>query len=178
MDESARLELILILGAANAADGTLHHTAIERCAAACEILREAPECRRIVLSGGHAPHFNIAPLPHHAYCRRWLLEQPGVEPRHIVHAVDSANTVEDALMLRAFVDATAPRCLYVLTSTFHVARAAYIFQTVYPNQKMCFVAVPTDVADIAERTAHERRRLLAMISEGVPGLEVGGEGRR
>jgi uncharacterized SAM-binding protein YcdF (DUF218 family) len=98
------MDLIIVLGAQNDAQGRLSAMARARARGALEAYRRRAGSR-LVVTGGYG-HFNPAPLPHAHYMAAHLIEQ-GVDPDHILARVESAHTVEDAALTRPFVDAWA-----------------------------------------------------------------------
>jgi uncharacterized SAM-binding protein YcdF (DUF218 family) len=169
------MDLIIVLGAQNDAQGRLSAMALARARGALEVYRECTG-RRLVVTGGYG-HFNPAPLPHAHYMARYLIAQ-GVDPTDILAQVESAHTVEDAALTRQFLDAFAeseradsgradsgrtgsgpaeparrhsdarqdPFTLTIVTSDVHVPRARLIFEHFFPPARLVTIGTPDAVS--------------------------------
>ncbi|HRW07760.1 MAG TPA: YdcF family protein [Caldilineaceae bacterium] len=152
--------MIIILGAPNDDGGNLSAMAQGRVA-----LGYAHYCERgwpLLLTGGIGDHFNRTTLPHAYYLQQWLLAH-GVPPHAILPFVRSRHTGEDALLARPIVETTGARQLLVVTSDFHVERAAWHFRAVFPDDELDVVGAPylpsCTAVERARLVAHEARRL-------------------
>lgn len=155
--------LIVILGAPNDDAGQLSLMALGRVALGYQCYRERQAAGwRLLLTGGFGEHFNRTPLPHAAYLHQWLLAQ-GVPADDIVEFALSRHTGEDARLAQPIVERYGVRHLLVVTSDFHLARAAWIFRTVFPTYTLEFVGAPylptCSPVEQARLIAHEARRL-------------------
>lgn len=155
--------VIIILGAPNDDNGHLSPMAQGRVG-----LGYQHYCARgwpLLLTGGVGEHFNRTSLPHAYYLQQWLLDH-GVPATAILPLAHSRHTGEDALLARPLVEATSTRQLLVVTSDFHVARAAWHFRAVFPAYQIDVVgALYLASCGPAERerlVAHEERRLTAL----------------
>ena len=149
------MELIIVLGAQNDAQGRLSPMALARAQGALEAYRRRTGSK-LVVTGGYG-HFNPAPLPHARYMAAHLIEQ-GVDPDDILARVESAHTVEDAALTRPLVDAFAPPSpVVVVTSAVHVPRARLIFEHFYDPARLVYVGTPDAVSPqrLQELHAHE-----------------------
>lgn len=165
-----RAGLIIILGAPNDDDGTLSVMAQGRVALGYRLYTEGRAAGwQLLLTGGIGEHFNRTRLPHAYYLQQWLLAH-GVPARAIVDFALSRHTGEDALLARPIVERLGVRKLIVVTSDFHLARAEFIFRTVFPAYTLTFAGapyLPTCTAGEQERlVAHEARRLAELRGEG------------
>jgi uncharacterized SAM-binding protein YcdF (DUF218 family) len=155
------MDLIIVLGAQNDAQGRLSAMALARARGALEEYRRRPGSR-LVVTGGYG-RFNPAPLPHAEYMARYLIAQ-GVDPGDILARVESAHTVDDAALprqfLRAFID-PGPTTIVVVTSRFHVPRARLIFEHFYDPALLVLVGTPDAVSPqrLRELCAHEREQI-------------------
>src|SRR6266536_4320288 len=78
----ANLDVIVVLGASNDAQGGLTPTAVAR--AECALGEYcAREGSKMLITGGFGPHFNVGPEPHARYVRRYLVSR-GVRPADIL----------------------------------------------------------------------------------------------
>lgn len=155
--------LIVILGSPNGDDGQLSLMAQGRVALGYRLYRERQAAGwRLLLTGGFGEHFNRTALPHAAYLQQWLLAQ-GVPADAIVEFVLSRHTGEDARLALPIVERQGVRHLLVVTSDFHLARAEFIFRTVFPSYPLEFVGAPylstCSPAEQAQLVAHEAHRL-------------------
>lgn len=160
--------LIVILGAPNDDDGQLSMLAQGRVALGYQRYQERQAAGwRLLLTGGFGEHFNRTALPHAHYLQQWLLAQ-GVPPQAIVEFALSRHTGEDARLAQPIVECYGVRKLLVVTSDFHLARAAFIFRTVFPDYTLEFAGAPylatCSPEEQARLIAHEKRRLAELQS--------------
>lgn len=157
--------LIIILGAPNDDQGRLSSMALGRVALGDAHYRKLSW--PLLLTGGIGAHFNRTALPHAHYLQQWLLAQ-GVPSAAILPFAHSRHTGEDALLARPIVEETGAQQLLVVTSDFHVARAAWHFRAVFPDYQLDIVGAPylANCAPVErERSvAHEARRLAELTS--------------
>lgn len=158
--------LIVILGSPNTDDGHLPAMALGRVTASYQLYQERRAFDwQILVTGGFGEHFNRTALPHAHYLQQWLLAQ-GVPAHDILDFALSRHTGEDALLALPIIERTGVRQLCVVTSDFHVERAAFIFRTVFPDYTLTFVGapyLPLCSREEQERLiAHETRRLAAL----------------
>jgi uncharacterized SAM-binding protein YcdF (DUF218 family) len=117
---------------------------------------------RLLLTGGHGAHFNTTAWPHAHHARAVLLAA-GVPADHIVEYAESRNTVDDALCARPIVEKYGVPRLIVVTSDFHLARAAYVFSEVFPDRQLQLLGAPylatRSPAEQEQLRAHEQREL-------------------
>lgn len=146
-------KLLFVLGAPNDRFGALSAIAAERLAAAASLYHAGPDMR-VIVTGGHGPHFNTAPSPHRVYGNAELVRlgvpRKALEPDGFL----TTNTVEDLVEIAAFVAAKRPEACLVLTSAFHVARCKLISQCVAPGGFTFFAAADPPDLDAA-MAAHE-----------------------
>ncbi len=118
--------LIVVLGAPNDRRGTLLPMARSRVEEAIRAHRELPGSP-LLPTGGHGPHFNQSPWPHHQLLSEALVAG-GVDPARILPGVPSTNTVEDARGACERARELAFDQLLVVTSDFHGKRASILFE--------------------------------------------------
>ena len=155
--------LIVILGSPNTDDGDLPAMALGRVTAGYQLYQERRATGwQLLLTGGFGEHFNRTAFPHAYYLQQWLLTQR-VPAHAIVDFALSRHTGEDALLALPIVERTGVRQLCVVTSDFHVARAALIFRRVFPDYPVEFVGAPylstCSPAEQERLTAHEAKRI-------------------
>lgn len=152
-------EAIVVLGASNDHDGVLSERAVERCRRALEEFALRPRAK-VVVTGGHGAHFNTARLSHGAYLRGFL-GRHGIPESAFLGVVESANTVEDARLMRGLVRDHGIEHLVVVTSDFHMPRARWVFERTYPSVPLTFVASRTHASssEISTLRLKERRAM-------------------
>src|SRR5262245_38766452 len=125
--------IIIVLGAPHDANGRLSPVAEARARTALRTYRADPS-GRLLLTGGHGPHFNSGARPHFEYVAAFLHEQ-GLPADAIIGGVPSRNTIEDArLSAQRLADAPTSLVLKVVTSDFHIARARLVFERAFPAE--------------------------------------------
>jgi uncharacterized SAM-binding protein YcdF (DUF218 family) len=184
------VDVVIVLGAQNDAQGRLSPTALARAQGALDEVRRRPGARLLV-TGGYG-RFNPAPLPHAHYMAAHLVEQ-GVDPDHILARVESAHTVEDAALTYRLLeglagsghwdapttttaDASLTRAgtrlsvvsIVVVTSELHVPRARLIFEHFYDPAQLTFVGTPDAVSPerLQELKAHESEQIARIGQQG------------
>ena len=165
--------LIIILGAPNDDDGQLSRMAHGRVALGYQLYRERQAAGwRLLLTGGFGAHFNRTALPHAAYLQQWLLAH-GVPPDDMVEFALSRHTGEDARLALPIVERLGVRQLLVVTSDFHLARAEFIFRSVFPTYGIELVGAPylptCSSTEQAGLIAHEARRLASLRESKLSG---------
>lgn len=158
-------DLILILGARNDVTGLLDATAIARADTALHLFRGKPGSA-FILAGGRAAHFNVSPRSHAGWLADYLLSQ-GVSGEAIQGGVLSGNTVEDAVFARDLLDLYPAARVTIVTSHFHLPRAALVFRCVFAQREMMFVAADDalSVAGLEKHRAHEQRAVAQLIAQ-------------
>jgi len=151
--------LIVVLGSPNDERGNLSSIARERLGLAAKEYFGRPS-HGILLTGGFGAHFNRSALPHAEHARSFLYSMDVPEAAFTEFAL-SGNTVEDALLARPIVQRLGAEELVVVTSDYHIARARYIFDRVFPRLEIRYAgatheAAPADLRRLAD---HEERAL-------------------
>ena len=167
-----KTDLIVVLGSPNADDGRLYDVAIGRCELALEVYRENPE-QRVILTGGFGEHFNLSSQPHSRLLEDYLLEQ-GLPENAIAGHVESANSIEDALLSKDLIASLNPGVVTIVTSDYHQERAEFIFRNVWGDAiDLRFRYSPanpdTSELDIRELAAHEKRAVEKLRCVGLEG---------
>ena len=160
---------LCVLGYANDESGGLLATSRSRVARAVaayrDLTRDGRSCG-VIATGGHAERFNRAPRPHREYVQRELIRL-GVDLRAIVRgAFDSANTVEDAVLIGRFLASRQATQASIVTSAFHLARARLIFGSVLPGLSLSFLEA-TDPVDLPQSVlTHEAEAIERLRQQG------------
>jgi uncharacterized SAM-binding protein YcdF (DUF218 family) len=161
-------KILLVLGSPNSSDGELSQMAISRLDVCWQWY--ATERTPIVLTGGFGAHFNTTDKPHAQYLKENLLAR-GVLSTDILALIESANTVEDAVLSKWIVETYTPQEVIVITSVYHLARAKMVFEAVYaPFQQLAFVPASTENLDchvLDPLLRHEARALQDLKDNGV-----------
>ncbi len=152
-------DILIILGAPNATDGSLSPMALRRADCALAEYGRRPGCK-IVITGGWGRSFNTTDKPHAHYVAEYLRRR-GVSDDDILPFAESSNTVQDAVYVRAILGDRPVRTLCVITSDFHCPRADYVFRAVFPG---CDVVTLPAAAPLSpeERERRERHEAAAM----------------
>lgn len=122
--------MIVILGSPNGPHGELLDRALERLGKGVEESRLHPHYL-IACTGGIGPS-NPTNKPHAYYAAHYLIKQ-GVPKERILEPVESKNTVEDAHLLEPHLKKYQPKELILVTSDYHMPRARFIFDYLYPH---------------------------------------------
>lgn len=173
MESISGAGLIVVLGSPNGDDGSLPAMARGRLDLGLRLYRErAAFGWRLLPTGGFGEHFNRADEPHAAYAARYL-EAEGAGPGAIAGLALSSFTLDDALKARPFAEALGVRRLAVVTSDFHLDRAAFAFRRVFPDFLLEFFGAPyldsCPAEEAARLAAHERGALARMAAAAVSG---------
>lgn len=157
-------ELIVILGAPNDDQGRLSQMAQERLAKGAALYRRNPGSK-ILLTGGFGDHFNRTGMPHAHYARQALLRQ-GIPEGAFVEFALSRHTVEDGLLTKTLVARYGVERLIVVTSDFHLARAKFIFDRLFPNCQLRYAAAPSQAepGEMSRLQQHEVQALARLKS--------------
>jgi len=147
------------LGAPNSAQGQLSIMALNRLQTALRFYRHN-QGFKFLCTGGFGPHFNTTNQPHAYYAAQYLTSQ-GVPTANILPYALSRNTVEDATLVQPLLAQYQPDKVVVVTSDFHMPRAALLFNKYVTNQHILFLeAVSTlDAATLLKLQEHERNAL-------------------
>jgi uncharacterized SAM-binding protein YcdF (DUF218 family) len=118
----------------------------------------------IVLTGGFAERFNTTDKPHwqHALV---VITTLGVPIGSIcARGLESAHTVEDAVLVTRFLKDTPNARATVVTSKIHLERSCFIFACLAPTRNFEFIGAehPVRLADIE----HERTALGQLRKQG------------
>ena len=151
--------IILVLGAPNSDEGILSDIARNRLDSAKKFYLNNPGFN-ILCTGGFGPHFNTTSTPHAAYAKKYLIEN-GIPDNSILEYVLSSNTIEDAILAKPLIDKYKPQHLIVITSDFHMRRAALIFTHELKHHNLIFVEAKStmDPATLERLVAHEQKAI-------------------
>jgi len=159
-------DILVILGAPNATDGSLSPMACSRADRALAEYRRRPGCK-IVITGGWGRSFNTTDKPHAHYVAEYLRGR-GVSDDDILPFAESSNTVQDAVYVRAILGDRPVRTLCVITSDFHCPRADYVFRAVFPDCDVVTLpaAAPLSPEDRERRERHEAAAMKQLHDQG------------
>jgi uncharacterized SAM-binding protein YcdF (DUF218 family) len=124
----------------------------------------------IILTGGFGVHFNTSLHPHHHWAKQYLINQ-GVDNQDIIACLDSANTVQDATMLRPILAQNSVKHLIVITSDYHLERVEFIFKSVLAEKvSLSYIGVDSEGIDpeiLDKLMTHETLALEGLRKNGV-----------
>jgi uncharacterized SAM-binding protein YcdF (DUF218 family) len=163
--------IVIVLGAANDAQGNLSSIAVERCEEAIRVYRQNPGVK-VLPTGGYGAHFNLADRPHAVYLRQYLTAH-GVPAADVIGPALSSTTIEDARLTRPIVDKYGVKRVILVTSDFHMRRARVLFERAFQGIELAFSACVTHLPldELLARQRHEELALAKLIAEDL-GLEV------
>ena len=156
---------IVVLGSPNDAEGNLSSIGIERCQQALAEYARNPGARMLP-TGGWGDHFNTTDKPHGYYTRQYLMAH-GVPKADFLECAESANTIQDAQLVRPIVRRHEIDELVVVTSDFHIPRAQFLFKREFPDLRLSFSAAKTHLPDeeLGRLKEHEKRALARLKQE-------------
>jgi uncharacterized SAM-binding protein YcdF (DUF218 family) len=154
------------LGADNDDHGSLTAMALERIALALALYETAARLGHpplILATGGFGAHFNRTSTPHNHYVRCRLVEGGVPASSVVTKGLESANTVEDAVLVKRYLGDARHHSLLVVTSAFHKKRAELIFKAVMPEAEL---GVAADTRLPSPRGDHEARSCQEIMARG------------
>jgi hypothetical protein len=164
--ETEMAHFIFVLGHANDVAGNLTEIGMSRvkCAASHWNLQPIEARPLVVLTGGFAERFNTTDKPHwqHALV---AITSLGVPIGSIcAQGLESAHTVEDAVLVICFLENKTKFRATVVTSQIHVERSRFIFACLAPTRSFEFIGAehPVHLADIE----HETKALEQLRGQG------------
>jgi len=162
------MEVLIVLGSPNAPDGTLSEVALSRLDLGYELYSQ--EKRKMLLTGGFGPHFNVSAQPHAYYGQQYLLAR-GVSQTDFLPFAESANTVQDAVLTKAILEKYALSQALLITSDYHLARARYIFEHVFASTiPFTFLGASSQTVpapELKRYQEHEAKALQALYANGI-----------
>lgn len=163
--------VIVVLGSPNDEDGNLSDIAKSRCTKAFEsyqTLKTEGSCA-VLTTGGFGEHFNRTNKPHAEYTKQYMIEL-GVPKSVFLESALSRHSVEDAVFSWAILKHYTVDTYYIITSSYHVPRAEYIFRYVYDEaQKITMVPATVMLAQEEQDKliAHEKQALAGLKKNGI-----------
>jgi len=161
------MKLIILLGNTNSANGELSEIAKARCAVAISAIKNNSEYR-VLPTGGFGDHFNTSNTAHWKHLTKYLMSQ-GISPDVMMVPQESSNTLEDALVARRISVLNKASAISVVTSEFHLERVRYIFERLFPDFHLEFLAAEDNYvrSKINELKTHELENLEKIKREWV-----------
>ena len=123
----------------------------------------------MVPTGGFGAHFNATKTPHWRYLLDALVQEGVPRAAIEVPGLESANTVQDALMIVDYAHVKGAVEFAVVTSEVHIERCRYIFRALDQDLRPEFIGAeqPSDTAS----KSHEARAIKQLKDQG--GVFVG-----
>ncbi|MDP2559739.1 YdcF family protein [Psychrobium sp. 1_MG-2023] len=150
---------IVVLGSPNDAKGNLLPIAVARCQQAWVEYKKR-EGSKVLCTGGFGPHFNTTDTSHAQYIQDYLIKQ-GIPSTAFVELAPSSFTLEDATLAKPIIKQQAISKIVLVTSDFHMKRAALVFNAVFPDMEFEYASAATPVAsgEYARLLAHEAKAI-------------------
>jgi uncharacterized SAM-binding protein YcdF (DUF218 family) len=147
--------IIVVLGSPNSVSGELSEIAINRLSKVMDFYLKNSGFK-IICTGGFGPHFNMTKLPHARYAADYL-KKKGVPDEDILEYILSSNTIEDVKKVKPVIEVYQPEKLVVITSDFHMKRAAILFEEYIKGKHLIFEEAPStlDAAALRKLNEHE-----------------------
>lgn len=132
---------------------------IARVKVAAQLAKAIPDAV-VIVSGFRGAADSISHPKTEAQVMRRLLIREGIEPSRIHMEKLARDTVGNAVLVHAkFLSKLEPDIVFVVTSSFHIGRARYVFEhTLGPKWTVVMVAAP-DVFGDAEKIPEEAKSL-------------------
>jgi vancomycin permeability regulator SanA len=159
---------LVVLGSPNSPEGELFLMAKKRLDKCLE--EYLSNKYSIILTGGFGTHFNTSTQPHHYWMKQYLIQQ-GVDNQDIIAFSDSANTVQDAVLLLPILAQHPIKHLIIITSDYHKERVEFIFQSVLGAEvSLSYIGVDSEGIDpetLEKLIAHEALALEGLRANGI-----------
>ncbi|TLX51046.1 YdcF family protein [Pseudoalteromonas ruthenica] len=152
--------VVVVLGAPNDRFGQLSDIARARGEYAAKLYHRLSSQGQthVLCTGGFGEHFNQSPWPHSALQQQHLITQ-GVERKALLAPTMSRFTFEDALLSQPVLASHAKARLHIVTSGFHLARVASIFDALYSQYRRTYhgCKTPVSASQYQALLVHERK---------------------
>lgn len=169
-------EYAFVLGGSNDEFGALSELSLERIKSAVNLYYAGAETgkdTKLIATGGYGSHFNKTARPHRDYVNEELINL-GIPITAIENSgFLSANTVEDAILIKDFISRYSISEVTVVTSAFHIDRCRVIFECVMPDCRFAFLAARNPSRMDSSTSSHERTAIAAIEAQG--GVEYEGQ---
>ena len=163
---------IVLLGGPNNEKGELSEIVKARCLSAFGAFEQLQD-HKLLCTGGFGAHFNTTNQPHGFYVKKYLLAL-GVSADAFLDIAQSRFTLEDALLAKPILEAAGITQIKLITSSFHMKRAAYVFSNLCSELEIETISAPTPVNkdELVRLQAHEvtalereKNNILALLSQ-------------
>jgi len=144
---------IIVLGSPNDEEGALLPIAISRCERAFSEFQKHPDFK-ILCTGGYGEHFNLTSRPHAEYAQDYL-KSKGAPSSRFTDIAESSFTIEDATLSKPILERHGIENAILVTSDFHMARAALVFNHICPGLKLICSAAQTDLPECEMKILQE-----------------------
>ena len=162
-----RLEVLIVLGSPNSAQGVLGAIAIDRLDVCYKLFDWKKNL--ILCTGGFGDHFNPTNKPHATYAIEYLLCL-GIEKHYFMDIALSSNTVEDAVKAKQVLShSDSHYSVKIITSDFHLERVKLVFETILTGFDKTYFGV-THHHPIEEKQKlidHEKKAIEAIRKNGI-----------
>lgn len=151
--------VLVVLGNTNDQHGNLSETALLRAKAAVKFWKK--HSHYLILPTGAFGDFNSSSVPHGQLLASHMT-QNGVNADSILDYTRTSNTYEDALeVLRQLSRLALVEHVHIITSSFHMPRAKFIFSRALREYKLSYEEAdnPGNTNQLASLKKHEKRKL-------------------
>ncbi|MCU0431389.1 MAG: YdcF family protein [Cytophagaceae bacterium] len=164
------MDIIIVLAHEMDAQGKLSEESEARIQRAVAVHKANQNCPVLVSGWNYRSDTSL----YLAEAQKIVLVQAGVNPSHIYTEKDAKDTVGEAFLgKKKIVDVFGWKCLCVVTSDYHVARAERIFRFIYgPEYTIAMEAVPS--RDPEGRREHEEQSV-AVFQQTFEGIQAGSD---
>jgi uncharacterized SAM-binding protein YcdF (DUF218 family) len=159
------LNLLTILGSANSKDGIIPPFGLERIRVAVREM-ERDEDIKVIPSGGFG-YFNESDVPHYELVVHEL-KLLGVSEDRILPGILAKHTVDEAVMLKAYLENMGVDRLTVITSKFHRVRCLAIFADIIPEIRVNIIGTDNMMSEAELKPYLEKEvlRLGDLVRQG------------
>ena len=124
------------------------------------------EAARLIATGGFAPTFNVSSKPHHEWVEKEIRQRGAGDALCSGPKMASANTVEDAIMIRDFCRTNSVDQFLIVTSQFHLVRCRLIFNALFKPIEVSFLAAPNSISLPRAQGQHETAAIKQLRAQG------------
>lgn len=160
---------IFILGHSNEPDGQLSAASESRISLAISMLENhAPQNHPVFLvaTGGFGIKFNNSTKPHHVWVENEVQRRGHASMLQSGDTLQSAHTVEDAILIKSFCIRNDVERFRVVTNEFHLMRSKLVFDAVFNPSSVDVVAAANPIEIGNHHLLHETDAINRLEAQG------------